>query len=116
MIKLDCPAPNIELVTDEKFFSLSNYRKKNIIVFFFPKADTSGCTAEAIAFSELKKEFDILNSLINTEKAISNIHKKQFDFCAEDLKNIHVLVKEIIGEDLSDDILDRIFSTFCIGK
>ena len=29
-----------------------------MVVYFYPKDDTSGCTAEAIAFSELMPEFD----------------------------------------------------------
>ena len=61
-------------------------------------------------------ESNLADSLINIERAISNIHKNQLDLCAEDLKNTHVAIKAITGEDLPDDILDRIFSTFCIGK
>ena len=32
-----------------------------MVVFFFPRADTSGCTREAIAFSALQHEFDAAN-------------------------------------------------------
>ena len=30
---------------------------KNVVVFFFPRADTSGCTKEAVAFSGLMADF-----------------------------------------------------------
>jgi peroxiredoxin Q/BCP len=38
--------------------SLSSYRGKPVVLYFYPKDDTSGCTAEAIAFSGLKPQFE----------------------------------------------------------
>ena len=35
-----------------------------IVVFFFPRADTSGCTAESIAFTNLQREFDKLDCIV----------------------------------------------------
>ncbi|WP_048648802.1 peroxiredoxin [Nitratireductor soli] len=37
---------------------LSDLRGKIVVLFFYPKDDTSGCTAEAIDFSALKPEFE----------------------------------------------------------
>jgi peroxiredoxin Q/BCP len=37
--------------------SLKDYAGKALVLYFYPKDDTSGCTAEAIAFSELEKDF-----------------------------------------------------------
>ena len=48
--------------------------------------------------------------------ALKNIKFRKFDLCAEDLKKAHTLVKNIIGNDASDELLDTIFSKFCIGK
>ena len=64
MININSKAPSIDLITDKDFFSLKKCKGKNIVVFFFPKADTSGCTSEAISFSELKEDFDKLDTLI----------------------------------------------------
>ncbi|WP_127524162.1 peroxiredoxin [Mesorhizobium sp. Z1-4] len=36
---------------------LADLRGKAVVLFFYPRDDTSGCTAEAIAFSGLKDEF-----------------------------------------------------------
>ena len=36
----------------------------NIVIFFFPRADTSGCTAESIAFTNLQNDFDNLNCIV----------------------------------------------------
>lgn len=40
--------------------SLAGYRGKPFVVYFYPKADTPGCTSEAIDFSALKAEFDAI--------------------------------------------------------
>jgi peroxiredoxin Q/BCP len=37
--------------------SLRDFKGKKVVVYFYPKADTSGCTKEAIAFSALEREF-----------------------------------------------------------
>lgn len=57
-------APLFSLPTDTGEFRLADHRGKNVIVFFFPRADTSGCTKEAIAFSKLIEEFEAANSLV----------------------------------------------------
>lgn len=37
--------------------SLADHKGRKLVLFFYPKADTPGCTKEAIAFSGLKKAF-----------------------------------------------------------
>jgi peroxiredoxin Q/BCP len=37
--------------------SLASLKGKPVVLYFYPKDDTSGCTAEAIAFSGLKPQF-----------------------------------------------------------
>ena len=64
MLKINDKIPNFEILTDQGEFKVSNHLGKKIIVFFFPKADTSGCTAESIAFTNLQKKFDELNCVI----------------------------------------------------
>ncbi len=38
--------------------ALSDYAGSRLVLFFYPKDDTSGCTAEAKAFTDLRSEFD----------------------------------------------------------
>ena len=64
MLSINSKAPDIKLKTDQNFFSLKDHNDKNLVVFFFPKADTSGCTAEAVDFSKLKQEFDNQETLV----------------------------------------------------
>ncbi len=52
-------APAFELKTDGGGeISLAKLKGKVVVVYFYPKDDTPGCTTEAIAFSALKSEFD----------------------------------------------------------
>jgi peroxiredoxin Q/BCP len=37
--------------------SLKDFRGRKLVLYFYPKADTSGCTKEAIAFTALKSAF-----------------------------------------------------------
>ncbi len=59
------PAPDFKLPTDGGGgASLRDLRGKPVVLYFYPKDDTSGCTAEAIAFSGLKKEFDAAGAVV----------------------------------------------------
>lgn len=43
---------------------LSDYRGKTVVVYFYPKDDTPGCTKEACGFRDLQAEFDNQNAVI----------------------------------------------------
>ena len=63
-LKLNQIAPNFKLVsTDGKIFELNKIKRKNIILYFYPKDDTPGCTVES-------KDFSKLNSLINKNNTV----------------------------------------------
>ena len=64
MLKINDKMPNFEILTDKGDFKVSNHLGKNIVVFFFPRADTSGCTAESIAFTNHQKKFEKLNCIV----------------------------------------------------
>ena len=52
------PAPDFDLPTDGGGrVSLAALRGKPVVIYFYPKDDTSGCTSEAKAFTEAAAEF-----------------------------------------------------------
>ncbi len=59
-------APQFELPdADMEMFSLSAWRgKKNVVLYFYPKDDTPGCTMEANEFTDLEDDFVRLNTLV----------------------------------------------------
>ena len=56
--------PEIIIKTDAEDFELNSKNKKLTVVFFFPRANTSGCTIEAIEFSNLIEKFDNLDTRV----------------------------------------------------
>ena len=53
------PAPPFSLPADGgSRVSLDDFRGKKLVLYFYPKADTSGCTKEAQDFSALTTEFE----------------------------------------------------------
>ena len=63
-IKINKKAPNFKLPsTNGTIFELRKVKKKNIILYFYPKDDTPGCTLEA-------KDFNKLNNFILKKKTV----------------------------------------------
>jgi peroxiredoxin Q/BCP len=59
------PAPDISLLTDAgEPFRLSDLRGKTVVLYFYPKADTPGCTTEACEFRDSEDRFDTAGTVI----------------------------------------------------
>jgi peroxiredoxin Q/BCP len=71
---------------DGNLVSLSDYKGKKLIVFFYPRANTPGCTAEACNlrdnYSELQAQgYELLGVSEDTEKKQANFRNKyEFQF------------------------------------
>ncbi|MCP1145943.1 thioredoxin-dependent thiol peroxidase [Lysinibacillus endophyticus] len=58
-------APDFTLLNEmENQISLSNYRGKKVVLYFYPKDMTPGCTTEACDFRDKHEEFSGLNAVI----------------------------------------------------
>ncbi|MBT7343345.1 Peroxiredoxin Bcp [Rhodobacteraceae bacterium IMCC1933] len=65
MISIGDNAPQFTLSTNgEGQFSLADAAGKYLILYFYPKDDTPGCTKEAIGFSEASTAFDAQNAMV----------------------------------------------------
>lgn len=52
-------APNFAMpASKQRQVSLAEYKGKAFVLYFYPKADTPGCTTEACGFNEALKNFD----------------------------------------------------------
>jgi peroxiredoxin Q/BCP len=52
MLSEDSMAPDFTLLSDAGEVSLSEYRGKKVVLYFYPKDNTPGCTAEACSFRD----------------------------------------------------------------
>jgi len=44
--------------------SLSDFKGRNVVLYFYPKDDTPGCTREAISFTERTADFEAANTVV----------------------------------------------------
>ena len=65
MIREGEQAPDFTLQADDgNAVSLSDYRGKKVVLYFYPKDGTPGCTREAIEFRDIAHEFEKENVII----------------------------------------------------
>jgi peroxiredoxin Q/BCP len=65
VIALNETVPNFSApMTSERTFTLSDYRGKDLVLFFYPKDNTPGCTTESLRFRDLYPEFREANTEI----------------------------------------------------
>lgn len=58
VVALNEPVPDFSApMTGEKTFRPSDYRGRNIVLYFYPKDNTPGCTTESLRFRDLHPEF-----------------------------------------------------------
>jgi peroxiredoxin Q/BCP len=59
MVEEGKPAPDFELTTDAgERVKLSDFRGRPVVLYFYPKDDTPGCTTEACGFRDVYSEFE----------------------------------------------------------
>ena len=81
-LKVGDKAPNFEAKDqDGNIVKLSDYKGKKLVIFFYPKANTPGCTLEACSlsdhYSELqKKGYEILGVSADPENKQANFRNK----------------------------------------
>jgi len=79
-----------------KTVSLSDFKGKTVILYFYPKDDTPGCTAEACDFRDnyqslLSKGFEVIGVSTDDEKSHKKFvtkHSLPFTLIADDDKHI----------------------------
>ena len=58
------PAPDFDLETDQGRVRLADLKGRIVVLYFYPRDDTPGCTTEAIAFSGLRMQFDEIGAVV----------------------------------------------------
>ena len=78
MLEVGTKAPDFELPDQNgKMHSLKDYRGKKVILYFYPKDNTSGCTKQACGFSERYPQFTEKGAVVlGVSKDTVASHKK----------------------------------------
>lgn len=97
MLEVGKKAPDFSLLNqDEKKISLKDYIGQKVVLYFYPKDDTSGCTKEACSFSDDLPKFSKIDAVIlgvspdsvKSHKKFSEKYNLKFDLLADDEKNV----------------------------
>jgi peroxiredoxin Q/BCP len=77
MLKDGSPAPDARFETAEGPASVKEYAGRNLVLYFYPKDDTSGCTREAQDFTALANDFAAAGAaIVGISKDSLASHKK----------------------------------------
>ena len=76
--QMNTPAPNFSLADETgTFHKLSDYQGKPVVLYFYPKDDTPGCTKEACGFRDQYHEYtDVGVVVIGVSPDTSRSHAK----------------------------------------
>jgi peroxiredoxin Q/BCP len=119
-------APSIKVDDDQgQPFTLAALKGKNVVLYFYPKADTPGCTKEACEFRDNSKKFSKADTVIvgvSPDKAAAQSKfKDKFDLPFTLLADVDHQVAEAYGTWVEKSMYGRNYmgverSTFLIGK
>ena len=83
MVEVGQKAPEFTLQDQsDKPVSLSDFKGKKVLIYFYPRASTPGCTVQACALRDSKTELNELNVVVlgispDTPKKLTNFTNKQ---------------------------------------
>ena len=83
MLEIGQPAPKFSLQDqDSSVIDLDSFKGKKVLVYFYPRASTPGCTIQACALRDAKAELNALNVVVlgispDTPKKLTNFTNKQ---------------------------------------
>jgi thioredoxin-dependent peroxiredoxin len=86
-------APKFTLTSDSgETVSLADFKGKKLVIYFYPRADTPGCTRESIDFSKLKAQFlkagtellGVSADPVKAQDAFKKKHKLKVDLLSDE--------------------------------
>jgi peroxiredoxin Q/BCP len=97
MVEEGKKAPAIKLKNqDDKTVSLNDFKDQNIVLYFYPKDNTSGCTKEACNFRDEFPKFGKLDAvilgvspdLVKSHKKFAEKYNLPFDLLSDEKKEV----------------------------
>lgn len=97
MLKVNQKAPDFKLPDqNSKIHKLSDYRGQSVLIYFYPKDDTPGCTKEACAIQDNFPNFNKLNTKVfgvsvdsvESHKKFAEKYKLQFALLSDKDKEV----------------------------
>jgi peroxiredoxin Q/BCP len=125
-VEIDCPVPSFQVqATSEQLVDLASLAGKQVVLYFYPKDNTPGCTTEGQGFRDHHPAFLTANTLVfgvsrDSLKTHENFRAKQgfpFELISDKDEQLCQLFdviklkklygKEYLGVDRSTFLIDR---------
>ena len=109
----------------ENTVTLSQFEGKKVLVYFYPKAMTPGCTVQACAITDTKEEFDSLDTVVlglspdpvNRLEKFRDKHNLTFDLLSDE---DHVIAEKYgvwgLKKFMGKEFMGILRTTFLINK
>ena len=97
MVDVDQPAPDFTLPDQAgQEITLSSFRGKPVVLYFYPKDDTPGCTTEACAFRDARADYEkagakvigVSPDSVKSHQKFAEKHKLPFTLVADTEKTV----------------------------
>ena len=117
-------APNFKLLsTKNNFLELKKIKNKYVVIYFYPKDDTPGCTLETKDFNSLLSRFKKLDCLVigiskddlKSHNKFKKKYKVKFDLLSDE-KKIAIMKYKVWGQKkfMGREFMGLIRSTFVV--
>lgn len=126
MLKIGDKAPEFSLENqDGKIVNLSDFKGQTVVLYFYPKDNTPGCTNQACGFRDINEELKSMNvNLLGISRDKVSSHVKfiekyglNFDLLADPEKEVHKLYGTLYDKNMFGKIaLGTSRDTFIIDE
>jgi peroxiredoxin Q/BCP len=126
MLKEGDKAPGFSVKADDgRTISLADYLGRDVILYFYPKAHTSGCTHEAVDFRNAMPQFEAANAVvlgcsgdsIEAQSSFKDKHKLNFPLLADtDFEVIEAYGARRMKSFFGKSFLGIVRTTLWIGR
>lgn len=125
-MRVDADAPGFELKNqDDQMVSLDDFKDEIVVVYFYPRADTPGCTTEACGFRDAwdgftEKTVSVLGISDDPVEDVKKFHDKYelpFDLLSDETGEVASLYDSYGEKQMFGNTFDGVFrNTFVIGR
>ena len=109
MLEINQPAPDFTLpTTDGRPFQLSALRGRSVVLYFYPKDDTPGCTTQACGFRDQYEEFlalgaevvGVSSDSVSSHQKFTARHRLPFPLLADEngaVRKLYQVPRALLG-------------------
>ncbi|QRV14425.1 thioredoxin-dependent thiol peroxidase [Haloterrigena salifodinae] len=125
MLDVGDEAPEFELPNQhDETVRRSDFEGERLVVYFYPRANTEGCTTEACAFNDANPDFDdrgvnvvgISDDPVADLESFADDYDLAFDLCSDEMGEVATLYDSYGEKQMFGNTFDGVFrNTYVVG-